>query len=262
MNEEIANIKLIDQYLEGELNDVQQKEVEARLKEDADFAALMEDVQAMRIAAELSGRASMKERLREVEREAAGSGQQAASGQRAASSGQQSASGKKGTKRFSIGRVLSMAAAVALLVGVSVWLLRPEPTQGELYYAMHKKSIVISDKLATRGIGGEQLLKDGMNAYKAGNYRKSANTLQKYFESNEINEHAVYYAISLMKGNKFEEAEKVLINYLKVGGILTEDAEYILGMLYVHNDDIESLRALIDKNKINKKLNKILEDYE
>jgi TolA-binding protein len=131
----------------------------------------------------------------------------------------------------------SVAASVAILVGLFVFMQNNDPTFEE--YNQHENAY-----FTERGSSDDQL-KKAQDAFNSKNYKEAATQFQKVLKEKESPEIQLFYAISLLEDNQFQKADVYLMD-LKLGNsVFKNKAIWYLGLSKLKQKDYKSCKEIL-----------------
>lgn len=224
MEEKIQD--LMQAYLDGTLAEPALSEFKEQLKTDPSLNRTVEELQGIQNAMHALGAEALSGATREWEAEL--------STQKQATR----------VRRFSVRRILSIAAGVAVVTAFIFLLRKPNYSTSELfasYYAPYENLIV------SRGQGDDVILERAMSAYDNQNYQRAVSLLQPYLEANP-NERsaALYLGIAQMELSNYGEAESHLMEALN-DPLYQQQADWYLALLYLRMDDVNKSSETLQK---------------
>lgn len=149
--------------------------------------------------------------------------------------------------KFNYRRLLSVAAAILLLLGALLWIFESEPSS-EALYATHFEPYIM---VLNQRTGSEEnvLLKQATSAYSEGNYSASADSFLQLAEEKPGNlSYRFYRGISLLAANKTSEAIPILEEISRSGNpSFGEQSRWYLALAYLQaGDTVNAKNTLLE----------------
>ncbi|ELR70933.1 hypothetical protein C900_03216 [Fulvivirga imtechensis AK7] len=213
MEQEEKDIELIEAYHQGTLSEDEIAAFEKRRAEDEDFDRKVEDYVHIMSEIRTFGERDFMKKLHSWEKDIAG---------------------EKEAKVIPLKTILSIAAAIIIiLIPIGYLLMSDQTQQGpqELYTAYFKPyEDVISERSESSG-----LLEQGLSAYNQENYRQAITYLEGFVKENpENNGSKTYLGIAYLASNEPEKAESILKDVTQnASGLFKEVSEWYLALAYL-----------------------------
>ncbi|MFC4095969.1 tetratricopeptide repeat protein [Euzebyella saccharophila] len=218
--------ELINGYFENSLTSEQTQELERLYRTDLDFAQQLDYEKELSKALKSNERNEIRNMFNELKPS-------------------KEANGKKKSLVVQL-RPWMMAASIALLVGVSSWLLffnTPNQSPEELYkihFAPYENVVHPIE----RGVEIEDLKTRAFSAYENEEFEKAL-ALFKELNTKSTDSYLQFYeAIVLMQLEKHDEAIPLLENYIAADGELKERAQWYLSLSYLKTKQFEKSKSL------------------
>ena len=225
--EEETKDQLIQDYLEGKLEDKDLKDFENRLQQDPALAAEVQEFQDLELGLHGIGADQFKEEVKQWEA--------------AYRQTQQPAH-----KVFSLRRYYAVAATIALFIVAGIYFLMPgTPGMDQLYaqnYVPYEDMILDRSNASE---GAQSFLVAGMEAYNQQQYAQAAENLQAYLrEAPSQYGAALYLGIAQMELNQFDEAESNFDLALQ-DPRFAQQAQWYRALLYLKSQQPEKAKAAL-----------------
>lgn len=214
MEQEEKDIELIEAYHQGRLSEEETAEFDKRRDEDKDFNRKVEDYMHIMNEIRSFGEQDFMKKLNSWEKDIAG---------------------EKEAKVIPLKRILSIAAAIIIILIPIGYLLMSDEVQRapqELYTAYFEPyEDVISERSE-----GSGLLEQGLNAYNQENYRQAITYLEGFVKENpEDNSAKAYLGIAYLAVNESDKAEATLKDVSQdATGLFKEVSEWYLALAYLN----------------------------
>ncbi|MBT9186818.1 tetratricopeptide repeat protein [Zobellia russellii] len=215
------NEELINGYFEGSLSEEQKREFDHLFETNTDFKTDFEFQEELKRALVKSERKQLKEIL----------------------SNTNTPHEKEKSQVIRL-RPWFIAASVALLAGISSWLIffnRPDIDSQQLYASNFAPYENVVHPIE-RGEQLEDLKTRAFIAYENAEYTKAIELFQTLNKKNNDRYIIFYEAIALMQLNKHDEAVPLFEDYIETNGELKERAIWYLALAYLKLDEIEECK--------------------
>ncbi|MBU2974752.1 tetratricopeptide repeat protein [Zobellia sp. B3R18] len=215
------NEELINGYFEGSLSEEQKREFDHLFETNTDFKTDFEFQEELKRALVKSERKQLKEIL----------------------SNTNTPHEKEKSQVIRL-RPWLVAASVALLAGISSWLIffnRPDIDSQQLYASNFAPYENVVHPIE-RGEQLEDLKTRAFIAYENAEYIKAIELFQTLNMKNNDKYIIFYEAIALMQLNKHDEAVPLFEDYIETNGELKERAIWYLALAYLKLDEIEKCK--------------------
>lgn len=225
------DIRLIEQYLNQELNAVQVTEVERRIAGDAEFALQLEIIRDLPAAVTMETE-QFRSDLRTIMQDSPGSTNKLSSGQKA-------------SKRVSLLRSILSVAAVIAGITLAINLLLPAKNTDlyTAYFVIPEENITVRNESDI-----DPLLTEAAMAYSGKNYALAAESFKRILDQNANEKPALFfYAITLMATEQYDIAQPVLIELLNQESTYANAAKWYLGLIYLKKKDYEKGKVLFNQ---------------
>lgn len=227
MEEESQINELADGYLKGELEGERLLEVEARIKEDASFAELVDQRRKMLAVLAVAGRESLRERFKSIHQEMEAEEEVSST-----------------ATRFSRTRIWFAVAATILLLLVPLYfvLSSPSVSSSELYASYFQPE---QDRTFTASRVGEDVdYGNTIKLFKQGNYESALPGFQERMEvlPDSLIFH-LYTGVCYLGLKRLPNARnefQFIVN--KGDSFLRPSAEWYQGLSYLQEDNIPAAR--------------------
>jgi len=252
MDKIYTDIEQLDQYLKGQLNDIEREELQARLAEDEDFRGLLDDMELMAEGIRHSAsRTSLEEKLAKLD---------------ATADDEDDESEQEFPKEVDIGStgeikeikmvpwyqrplVHAIAASISLLI-VAFFVFDPfgRPTPQELFAEYFEPY----PNLAGPVRGGSSQDQDKRTlayaAYDRGDFSQAATLFQEILPESEnaLMDHFYFGNVLLELGEGEEAIEEFTIVSNEAKG-LAMDAKWYLGLSYLYVGDVAKAKVVLDE---------------
>ena len=244
--------ELIEQYLLGELNRKEEKQIEERMVFDTEFADEVTFMRHVVNASKVEAKQEARKKLKSVENELAGKLEEQADKE------MQNEKGIRNNKILNIRRNwMYYAAALALLVAVGIYLnkIRGSRALYEGYFSPHPNTLIsyargndVPKEFSRFSPQEYNLIVRAMKHYENGNYAKAAGLFEQNVEKKSENAGLVFYmAVSQLGADKTEKAVDNL-SYLKKlqNPPYKEAINWYLALAYLKYNQTEKAKALLE----------------
>ncbi len=212
--EEIGQIDLFERYRNGDLNDIEMREFDARLAYDAEFKERFEYYQQIELGIETHFRSDLKSKLIELD--------------------QTLDLQKPKNNKSRVFLVLTSSIAACLLVGFLLFNLLSSNKNTDLAKQYWPEEPGLPVKMSTKG-----KYDDAMNAYKLDDFSKAAQLLEN-IQSDTSN---YFRGVIAYKTDDFKEAKRCFIQIEK-NSVYFHKAQFRLGLILLSEGDVNSAKKI------------------
>jgi len=244
--------ELIEQYLLGELNRKEEKQVEDRMVFDTEFADEVTFMRHVVNASKVEAKEEARKKLKSVENELAGKLEEQADKE------MQNEKGIRKNKILNIRRNwMYYAAALALLVAVGIYLNQIIGSRDiyEGYFSPHPNTLIsyargsdVPKEFSRFSRQEYNLIVRAMKHYENGNYAKAAGLFEQNVEKKPENAGLVFYmAVSQLGADKTAKAINNLIFLKELDQPpYREQISWYLALAYLNDKQPEKAKALLE----------------
>lgn len=205
--------ELIDKYFEGSLNETDLIEFNERLLRDVNFAQEVEFRKKIQAAIHLNERAALKTKLQKFEHQET-----------------KVAVMPKRSAWF-------VAAAFALIIAGTIWILFPKPDAQELYRVYYEPYPNIVAPVTRSTTVKDSITQYAFILYDAGNYSDAALIFQKIYANSKAPFALMYLGICNLQTEKTTAAITILKTAASEKNEYAFIAKWYLAMAYLKNDE-------------------------
>ena len=217
------DIELVKNYVNGTLSQEHREQIEAQLAEDPTYAHEFNQLKEIVESITLFHHGELKKKLQSEDR----------------STKDKSHSG------FSSRRWLAMAASLVLIAVSGYFLFFSDPSPQEVYEDFYQPYYNV---LSTGERGPDQAELDAVGLYEQGRYQEALEVFEQQIVEEPDNSALIFY--QGLNYLALEQSDQAIGNLQAVidqsGGVLTQPAQWYLGLAYLQKGDLENARSVFE----------------
>ena len=226
--------KLIQDFLNGRLNEQELAEFDALYKTDAGFREEVEFQKDLKASFSSVKRDELKTKLQGFEEELKSKGK---------------VRHLKTDKPTSSYKKWLAAACILVIVGIGLMYFFDKPTANEIYFAHFKTYENVVNPI-TRGETGKNLADSSFISYEKGEYKKAAEGFAQLFSETGKSYYLLYEANAYLAYEKPEKAIPLLEKQLSYQDEFSEKSKWYLALAYLKTGEIEKAKTLFEEIKV------------
>ena len=145
-------------------------------------------------------------------------------------------------------KILSVAAAIAILIGIAVWLWRPAVSPSEVFASNYEPYIMVLNQRSNTP--DAEAIKNAVRYYELGDYTTAATAFSELFDSSnkENITYRFYTAISLLSSGQADKSILIFEELIVSENIIfREQSRWYAAMTYLQKNDLENARKMLEE---------------
>jgi len=142
-------------------------------------------------------------------------------------------------------KIFSLAAAIALLIGVTIWLWQPSASSSDVFASNYEPYIMILNKRSDAP--NAESIRNAVKYYELGNYLEAAAAFKDLANSDTENiTYHFYTAISLLSAGRADKSIPIFEEIIKSEDIIfREQSRWYVAMAWLQKNDLGNARKIL-----------------